>query len=157
MGGSKPHPPMGANRYFSRQTHTFALSTPPTTHFYTFFTSFTYFSHAEINNISGTSKWGGRNPTPPLIFFKEKWGGRDPKWGGRTPPTPPANPTLAAGLLLRSLQPIKWDFASKFQQRCSHSIKSRIRFICRGLAPRPFTHRQLSSNGSCIKNFTFSN
>ena len=36
------------------------------------------FTHVEV---------GGSKPDPPLIYFKEKLGGRDPKWGGSTPPT----------------------------------------------------------------------
>ena len=87
-GGSKPPPPMGAKRYFSPQTHTFALSTPPTTLFYTFFTSFTYISHAKIKKISGTSKWGVET-RPSHLFFSTRSGAVEIRSGGSSPLNPP--------------------------------------------------------------------
>ena len=56
---------------------------------------------------------GGLKPDPPLLFFKEKWGDRDPELGGVQPLKPPppgkSDPVLDRLVRGRSLPEAEGD------------------------------------------------
>ena len=72
--------------FFSRRTHSFPLSLPPTTHFYTFFTSYNWLNTCINQSHFRHFQVGGSKFGHPTYFFQGEVGGSRFEVEGFNPP-----------------------------------------------------------------------